>query len=286
MQMIDSPGLVGEPETSLSEQAAALIRQRVGEVPVDVGLVLGAGLGAIADQVQGGTVIGYEDLPGFPAQAGPAAELVIGTLGTARVAVLKGRAHYYETGDIAAMRTPLETLRLLGANAVVLAGAAGSVKPEIKPGALVAIRDHINLTGINPLLGRRGGVVSLTGAYDPILRERFQLAAGEVGRRTSEAVYMWFPGPSFETPAEIQAARLLGADLVGMSTVPDVVLARHLGLRVLSIAMVTNYAAGVGGEPMSREHTMRVAGAAIVPLTRVLAKFFDIWLLDSRMAAR
>jgi purine-nucleoside phosphorylase len=271
---------------SESEQAAALIRSRIGEQPIDVGLVLGSGLGPIADHIATPTVIPYDDLPGFarPMVGGHAAELVLGTIGTARIAVFKGRVHHYESGSVSAMRVPLETLALLGAGAVVLTNAAGSTRPEIKPGSLVVIRDHINLTGQNPLIGESDDsrFVDLTAAYDPILRERFAKAAAEAGRRTSEGVYMWRSGPSFETPAEINALRMLGADLVGMSTVPEVVIARRLGLRVLAVSMVTNFAAGLSEGPLSHDQTMRAAAASIVPLTRVLVKMFEIWVLERR----
>jgi purine-nucleoside phosphorylase len=198
------------------------------------------------------------------------------------VAVLKGRAHHYETGTVDGMRVPLETLSLLGARAVVLTNAAGATKPEIRVGSLVVIRDHINLTGLNPLIGESDDrrFVDLTDAYDPTLRQRFAAAAAEAGRRIGEGVYMWFPGPTFETPAEIHIARMLGADLVGMSTVPDVIIARRLGLKVLAVSMVTNHAAGIHPEPLNHEQTMRAAAASIIPLTRVLLRFFDIWVLE------
>jgi purine-nucleoside phosphorylase len=270
-----------------SEQAAAIVREQAGDTAPDVGLVLGGGLAAIADQISTPTIIPYSKLPGFIEPKSGAAELVVGQLGTARVAVLKGRVNYADTGDIAAMRVPLETLALLGAKAVVIASAAGSTRAEIRPGALVAIRDHINLTGLNPILGEPGNMRStdLEGAYDAALRERFLVAANDIARKTAEGVFMWFPGPSYETPAEINAARTLGADLVGMSTVPEVIMARQLGLRVLAVAMVTNYAAGVGDMSRSREQAMRVAAISIVPLTRVLLKFFEIWVLDSPQRA-
>jgi purine-nucleoside phosphorylase len=253
-----------------------------------VGLVLDPGIAAIAEQIASPVVIPYEALPGFPRPASDPhnAELVTGTLGTARLAMLKGRFPYYETGDIGSMRVPLETLALLGAKAVVFATATVSIKPEIRPGAIIAIRDHINLTGLNPLLAETGDkrFVNLAGAYDQVLRERFHVAAGEAGRKTSEAVFMWFPGPSSETQAEIYVARALGADVVGMSVVPDVIVARHLGLRVLAVSMVTNYAAGTADDRPGSEPMGRVAGVAVVPLTRVLLKFFDIWVLDGRTA--
>lgn len=265
-----------------SEQAAAIIHQRSGGAAIDVGLVLGTGLTAIADHIQSAVVIPYSELPGF-GQSGEG-DLVVGTLGTARLAVMRGRVRYHETGDIAAMRVPLEAFKRLGATAVILATAAGSVRQEIRPGSLVAIRDHINLTGLNPMVGEstENRYLDMTGAYDRVLRERFAVAAGETGRKTQEAVFMWFPGPSFETPAEINAARVMGAELVGMTTVPEVIIARSIGLRVLAVAMVTNYAAGLGDEQLGREQTMRVAGASIVPLTRVLLKFFEIWVLHAR----
>jgi purine-nucleoside phosphorylase len=263
-----------------SEQAASIVRSRAGDAPVDVALVLGTGLGAIAEHIAAPTVIPYDDLPAFarPMVGGHEAELVVGGIGAVRIAVMKGRVHHYETGDVAAMRVPLETIALLGAHAVVLTNAAGSTRPEVKPGSLVAIRDHINLTGRNPLVGESGDArfVDLTGAYDQALRERFAKAASESGRRISEGVYMWRSGPTFETPAEIHVARMMGADLVGMSTVPEVIIARHLGLRVLAISMVTNLAAGLSPDPLGHAQTMRAAAASIVPLTRVLLKFFEM----------
>ncbi|HET7678863.1 MAG TPA: purine-nucleoside phosphorylase [Xanthobacteraceae bacterium] len=269
---------------SESQQSAAAIRARAGETPVNLGLVLGTGLAAIGDQVTSPVSISYRELTGFPrAEDDIQSEVVLGTLGTARVAILKGRALYHETGDLAAMRVPLETLRLLGAEGVVLVNFAGSTRLELAPGTLVAIKDHINLTGDNPLLHETGENRStdMRGAYDAMMRERFTLAAQGTGRRVSEGTYMWFPGPSFETPAEIHAARTLGADLVGMSLVPEAIIARSVGLRVLAISMVTSYAAGVSTETVEREDRMRVAGAMTASLTRVLAKFFEIWVVGS-----
>jgi purine-nucleoside phosphorylase len=272
-----------------SEKSAAAIRARIGTAPVDVGLVVGKSLATICDHIAAPVSFRYQDLPGFgrTRQGDEVCECVVGTLGSARVVVLNGRAHYHEDGDIAGMRVPLETLRLLGAKAVVLTSAAGSTRREISPGALVAIRDHINLTGINPLVGADGPnrAVDLTAAYDPHLRERFAKAAGESGRRSHEGTFMWFPGPSFETPAEIHAARALGADLVGMSIVPEVLIARQIGLRVLALTTVTNFAAGLNTETLGREHAMRVSTAAAAALIRVLIRFFELWVLDARARA-
>ena len=270
---------------SESRQAAAAIQARAGSAPINIGLVLESGLAGISENVVSPVSIPYQGLPGFPVPAvgGAGSEVVVGGLGTARVAILKGRALYHETRDMAAMRVPLETVKLLGADAVALVNAAGSTRPDLAPGALVAVKDHINLTGLNPLLDEvdESRFTDMSAAYDAVLRERFVIAAHSVGRKTGEGVYMWFPGPTFETEAEIRAAHTLGADLVGMSLVPEVILARHLGLRVLAISMVTNFAAGVRAEHVERDDRMRVAGATMLSLTRVLLKFFEIWVVGS-----
>jgi purine-nucleoside phosphorylase len=267
-----------------SQEAAAAIRARIGPNTIDLGLVLGTGLAAITEQVVSPVRIPYGELAGFPkAVAGEdQPEIVLGMLGTARIAVLKGRALYHETRDMAAMRVPLETLKLLGAEGVVLVNAAGSTRAELSPGALVAIKDHINLTGENPLMHvtDTSRFTDMRGAYDAMMRERFALAAHGVSRKVGEGVYMWFPGPSFETPAEIHAARVMGADLVGMSLVPEVTIARQLGLRVLGISMVTSYAAGVGEATQPDDHR-RIASAMALSLTRVLGRFFEIWVVGS-----
>jgi purine-nucleoside phosphorylase len=272
-----------------SNRSADIIRARIGASPIDVGLVIGANLAAIGEHIKTPVSFPYQELPGFPHPrvGGDTSQCVVGTLGSARLALLRGRAYYHEQGDAAAMRVPLETLKLLGAKAVVLTGAVGSVRRDIMPGALIGIRDHINLTGINPLVGvdEPNRAIDLTGAYDPHLRERFAKAATESGRKSHEATLMWFPGPSFETPAEIQVARTLGADLVGMSIVPDTLIARHVGLRVLALATVTNYAAGISTEMPSRDQALRVSTAAAATLIRVLIKLFDLWVLDARVRA-
>lgn len=268
-----------------AEKCAELVRAQIGDARIDVGLVLGAGLAAIADQVGQAIVIPYEQLPGFARPAtDEQAELVIGILGTARVMIFRGRANYNDAGDINAMRVPLETLSLLGAKSVVLTSAAGSVRTDINPGTLVTITDHINLTGLNPLIGETGRdrFVDMSGAYDRHLQERFALASSQLGRKVHEAVYMWLPGPSFETAAEIRAAQALGAGVVGMAIVPETVLARRFGLRVLALGMVTNLAAGLRTDALTSETRMRAGVAAAGSMARVLTKFFEIWMVESR----
>jgi purine-nucleoside phosphorylase len=268
-----------------AEKCAELVRAQIGDARIDVGLVLGAGLAAIADQVGQAIVIPYDQLPGFARPAtDEQAELVIGILGTARVMIFRGRANYNDAGDINAMRVPLELLSLLGAKSVVLTSAAGSVRNDINPGTIVTITDHINLTGLNPLIGESGRdrFVDMSNAYDPHLQERFALASGQLGRKVHEAVYMWLPGPSFETAAEIRAAQAFGAGVVGMAIVPETVLARRFGLRVLALGMVTNLAAGLRTDALTNETRMRAGVAAAGSMARVLTKFFEIWMVESR----
>lgn len=269
-----------------AEKCTEIVRSQIGDARVDVGLVLGAGLTAIADQVTQAIVIPYDQLPGFALPAGgEEAALVIGLLGSARIAIFRGRANYNDAGDINAMRVPLEMLSLLGAKCVVLTSAAGSVSKDINPGTLVTITDHINLTGLNPLIGESGRerFIDMSGAYDRHLQERFAIATGQLGRKIHEAVYMWLPGPSFETAAEIRAAQILGAQVVGMAIVPETILARRFGLRVLALGMVTNLAAGLRSEVLTHENRMRAGVAAAGAMARVLAKFFEIWVVESRV---
>ena len=246
-------------------EAADVIKARLGAEPFDLGIVLGSGLGTLAERLEGAVTFEYRNLPGFPRPgvSAHAGALVAGRLGGKRVALLAGRAHYYERGDAAAMYQPLACLKALGCPAVLLSNAAGSLRTEAGPGSLVAIRDHINLSGANPLVGMEGDgrFVDMVGAYDPLLRALLEKAAKARGLALSEGVYAWFSGPSFETPAEIEMARRLGADLVGMSTVPETILARFLGLRVAAVSAVTNLGAGMAESGPSHGETKAQAAA-------------------------
>ncbi|HVH03223.1 MAG TPA: purine-nucleoside phosphorylase [Amaricoccus sp.] len=257
-------------------QAVDIIRQRAGPEPVAVGLVLGSGLGHLADAVDG-VAIDYADLPGFPhaGVSGHNPRLTVGSLEGTRVAVLGGRAHYYEKGDAAVMRPALEALTALGARRLILTNAAGSFRPEVPPGDIMLIADHLNYSGLNPLIGEPSDArfVNMTGAYDPEMRRELAAAALAEGVALPEGVYAWYSGPSFETPAEIRALKLLGADAVGMSTVPEVILARFLGLRVAAISTITNMAAGMSAEVLSHEHTKAMAPVGAAKLERVLRRY-------------
>ncbi|WP_444667226.1 purine-nucleoside phosphorylase [Cereibacter changlensis] len=259
-----------------AQMLASLIRSKAGHEPVRLGLILGSGLGHLAQAVEG-VAIPYAELAGFPqgGVSGHNPTLMIGQLEGVRVAVFGGRAHYYEKGDPAAMRLPLEVLRALGAESLIATNAAGSLRPDIPPGELMLLGDHINFSGLNPLIGEPTDArfVPMTAAHDPDLRARLRAAAEAVGVALPEGVYAWYSGPSFETPAEIRAIRILGADAVGMSTVPEVILARFLGLKVAAISTITNMAAGMSDEAISHEHTKAMAPLGAAKLERVLREF-------------
>jgi xanthosine phosphorylase len=262
-------------------QAAQVMTERAGVRP-RVGIVLGSGLGAVADAVTEPAVVDYADLPGFPQPtvAGHGGRAVLGRIGTVPVAVLQGRAHIYEGGDFDAIRTPMRALRAAGAEIVVLTNAAGSLRAEVGPGSLMVITDHINLSGVNVLAGPNDDEIgprfpSLLDAYDPELRERLHAAAGELGTELAEGVYVAVSGPTFETPAEIRALRVLGADAVGMSTVHETAVARHAGLRVAAVSAITNLAEGMTEEPLSHEQTLRDAQRGADALAPLLVRFVE-----------
>ena len=247
-----------------------------------VGIVLGSGLGAVADAVQDATTVGYEDLPGFPRPGvqGHAGRAVLGHLGGVPVCVLMGRAHFYEGGDPAQRITPVRALRAAGAEVLVLTNAAGSLRTDLGPGRLMAISDHINLTGFNPLMGPNDQAIgprfpSLRDAYDPALRADLHAAASDLGIDLGEGVYLAVSGPSFETPAEIRAFRTLGADAVGMSTVHETILARHAGLRVAAVSAISNLAEGMSEVPLSHKQTLADAQRAAGDLARLLEAFVE-----------
>ncbi len=263
-----------ESVTQGVEETEAFALARGFGRPYAAAFVLGTGLGGLADEVENASTLAYAEIPHFPQSgvSGHAGHLVAGTLAGREVLLFQGRAHAYENGDAGVMRLPLALAARLGVPILVLTNAAGSVRPQIRPGSLVAISDHLNLSGMNPLLGDRtdGRFVSLTDAYDPALRGLIRKAAAAAGLEVPEGVYAWLSGPSFETPAEIRMVRILGGDLVGMSTVPEAILARYFGLRVAAISVVTNLAAGIEGASPSHRETKDTAAEAASRFKRLI----------------
>jgi purine-nucleoside phosphorylase len=250
--------------------AVEFIRNRTGVAPT-LGIILGSGLGEFAAEVEGAVTIPYAEIPHFPQSTvvGHSGVLVIGKIGGVAVAVMQGRVHAYEGYSMSDVVFPARVLGLLGCHTLIVTNAAGGIRTSLNEGALVAISDHINLTGTNAALGPnepRFGLVEGAGqrffdmstAYSPRLRKLALETAKAQGFELTEGVYLAVLGPSFETPAEIRAFRILGADLVGMSTVHEVIVARHMGIEVLGLSLVTNMAAGVLEQAIDHKETLEV----------------------------
>jgi purine-nucleoside phosphorylase len=251
-----------DDQFTLAEAAATSVLQRTSLRP-QIGLVLGSGLGGFADSLADATRIPYADIPAFPRSTaiGHAGQLVIGKSGSVPVAVMQGRVHLYEGYSAQQVAFPMRVFGRMGIRAVILTNAAGGINLNYQQGALVLIRDHINLQGTNPLVGPnddRFGVrfPDMTHAYANQYRELAREEAGKLGMTLHEGVYAALLGPSYETPAEIKYLRTIGADLVGMSTAFEVIAARHMGIKVLAISCVTNMAAGIVDQPLSHQEVM------------------------------
>lgn len=244
-----------------------------------VAVVLGSGLGGFADDVKKIATIPYGELSGFPQTTvgSHAGKLVLGHVGPTPVAVLQGRAHYYERGRADEMKGAILAMADLGCETLLQTNAAGSLRLDMPPGSAMVVTDHINFTGVNPLFGESGDgrFVDMVDAYDPKLVAQMLVAAKSANILCHDGVYIWFSGPSFETPAEIRAARTLGADAVGMSTVPETILARRAGLRVAAVSLMTNYAAGLGGDKLAHEQTLAVARESEGRMRRLLRLFLE-----------
>ncbi|HKF85042.1 MAG TPA: purine-nucleoside phosphorylase [Candidatus Limnocylindrales bacterium] len=258
---------------------ADAVRARTDLVP-RVGIVLGSGLGSLADDVAGPVSIPFAELPGWPAATAPghAGRLLLGTLAGVPVTALQGRFHLYEGNDPGLVVQPVLLFRRLGAELVILTNAAGGVNPDYGPGTLMVISDHLNLTGRTPLLGGNADELGprfpdLTDVWGPQLRGRLHEAATTEGVELEEGVYAGLLGPSYETPAEVRMLRTLGADAVGMSTVLEAVAARWAGLAVCGVSLVTNAGAGYSGQPLTHEEVLEAGAAAGPHLARVLRRF-------------
>lgn len=262
--------------------AASIINARAPGFKPKLGLILGSGLGGFADHLSDPIFLSYAELPGFPMSTVPghAGRLVLGWLGGVPVACLQGRAHGYEGVTSEAVQTLIRTLKLIGCDTVFITNSAGSLRSEVGPGSLMMITDHINFQGNSPLLGQNDDrfgprFVSLDEAYDPALRERLSEVAKHLDVPLSEGVYIAVSGPHFETHAEIRAFKMWGADAVGMSTVPEVIIARHCGLRVIALSTITNLAAGMSDEKLSHEMTLLSATSASDKISHLIIAFIE-----------
>ncbi|CZV02894.1 xanthosine phosphorylase [Enterobacter ludwigii] len=246
--------------------SADIIRAAKPDFTPRVAFILGSGLGALAEQIVDAVVLSYEKLPGFPVSTvhGHAGELVLGHLAGVPVACMKGRGHFYEGRGIAVMTDAIRTFKLLGCELLFSTNAAGSLRPEVEPGSLVALSDHINTLPGTPMVGlnddRFGDrFFSLANAYDADCRALLQTVASEKGFPLHEGVFVSYPGPNFETAAEIRMMQIIGGDVVGMSVVPEVISARHCGLKVVAVSAITNLAEGLSDVKLSHEQTLTAA---------------------------
>jgi purine-nucleoside phosphorylase len=263
------------------DEAAAAVRDRTTIRPT-IGVVAGSGLGAFADSLEDPLVVPFGEIPHFPAPTVPghSGALVVGRVAGVPTAALKGRVHAYEGYSLDEVVFPVRVLGRLGVRILIVTNAAGAINPDFEPGDLMLLNDHINLLG-NPLTGPNEVQLGprfpdMSAAYDRDLRERGAAACSRVGATAHEGVYIAVPGPSYETPAEVRMARTLGADAVGMSTVPEVIAARHMGLRVLALSCLTNRAAGVSDEPLDHRDvlavTERLKSTLLEVLTRIVVE--------------
>jgi purine-nucleoside phosphorylase len=246
--------------------SAQRLRQACGGAVPRMAVLLGSGWAALNEALAVRAEVDYADLPAFPTLgvAGHAGQVRIGTLGGAAVMLLGGRKHTYEDGDAGAMKGVIRTLAAAGVSTLVQTNAAGSLDAALPPGTLMLVADHLNIVQRSPLHGETDArrFVDLADAYDPALRTAAHAAAAAVGQTLPEGIYAWVLGPQFETPAEIRMLQRLGAQAVGMSTVPETILARHAGLKVLALSMITNMGCGLSAERLSHAHTLASAQAA------------------------
>lgn len=247
------------------QEAAAYIREKTSQTP-EIGLIMGSGLGVLGDHLEESVVIPYHDIPHFPISTveGHAGELLLGTLSGRTVVLMRGRFHMYEGYGPELTAFPVRVMKALGVASLLVTNAAGGINLAFASGNLMLISDHINLTGRNPLVGPNDDELGarfpdMSEAYSKRLRAAAQQIAGEQGFALQEGVYVGLTGPSYETPAEIRMLRTLGADAVGMSTVAEVIAARHSGLEVVGISCITNMASGILDQPLSHAEVMETA---------------------------
>lgn len=264
------------------QEAAAVVRARFTAVP-DIALVLGSGLSSLADELEGGLRIPYDELPGMPVSTAPGhvSEMVAGSLSGKRVLILKGRFHRYEGYAMEQVVAPVRLLKYLGCTRLFLTNAAGGVNETYSPGDLMIIADHLNSSGVSPLRGRNDDTLGprfpdLTDCWSRDLRRYLRAAASNLSIPMHEGVYFWTSGPSFETPAEIRMARAVGADAVGMSTVPEAVAAAQCGIRTAGVSLISNMAAGILDQPITAEEVMEAGRRVRSELSRLIREFLRI----------
>ena len=272
------------PPIDQPERIAALVdvvRRRTDVVP-EVGIVLGSGLGGLADDLEDAVAIPFAELPGWPAATAPGhvGRLLLGRLGGRAVVMLQGRFHLYEGNDPGLVVQPMLLFRALGARVVVLTNAAGGLDPSFGPGTLMIMRDHINLTGRNPLIGPNADELGprfpdMTEAWSPRLRAGLHAAAATEGVEMREGIYVGLTGPTYETPAEVRMLAALGGDAVGMSTVLECIAARWVGLEVCGVSLVTNAGAGYTGAPLTHEEVLEAGASAGPRLANVIRRFIE-----------
>lgn len=269
----------GQHSKNVRDCADIILKKNSGKKP-RLAIILGSGLGGLGDRVENPLRIPYADLPGFPilSVAGHAGEIIAGTLNGTEVLVFKGRKHFYETDDAYSLKTMIRTAKTAGADILFVSNAAGSVRAHIPVAGLMMMTDHINYMGLNPLTGPNdddfGPRFSAMGdAYDTDLQKKMRLSAEKSGVTLHSGVYMAFRGPSFETPAEIRMTQAMGADAVGMSSVPDAIIARHCGLRVAGCSCITNMGAGMSDEHLSHSHTLENAARASRDFEKMVMAF-------------
>ena len=263
-------------------EAAEVIKARKPGFAPRAALILGSGLGVLAEQMTDAVSISYADLPGFPISTvhGHAGELVLGNLAGVPVVCMKGRGHFYDGYGASVMTSAVRTFKLIGCEMLLVTNAAGSLRPEVDAGSVVVLNDHINLLPGSPMAGpndERFGprFFSMANAYDADLRAMIKETAASKGITLHEGVYLACPGPNFETAAEIRAFKALGADVVGMSVVPEVISARHCGLKVAGISAITNLAEGLTPFPLSHEQTLKYAAIAAKDLVTLIHSFIE-----------
>jgi purine-nucleoside phosphorylase len=261
-----------------AEHAARVVRSRTSETP-RVAVILGSGLGGFADDFEDSVGIPYEDIPGFSRSTaqGHAGKLVVGKIDQVPLLAMQGRVHYYEGYSLEQCTFPIRTFKLLGIKTLILTNAAGGINVQLSQGALMVLSDHLNLMGDNPLRGPNDDrfgprFPDMTGAYSPELQEIVIEEARALGVEVRRGIYAALAGPSYETPAEIHLLRNLGADAVGMSTVPEVIVARQMGIEVLGISCITNMAAGISDEPINHEDVMATGDRVRVTFTQLLRR--------------